>query len=174
MNGIVVWFTGLPSSGKSTLAEAVHAVLQENGVASCALDSDAVRESIFPKMGFSEAERDGFYAALARLAALLAKQGLAVLVPATAHRRAYRERARVWAPRFIEVYVHTPADECERRDTKGLYKRARSGELAAFPGVNVPFEEPAEAEVIADGEVTTEAVAAVVAAIEEQGRRETG
>ena len=174
MKGVVVWLTGLPSSGKSTLAAAVRSVLRANGVASCVLDSDAVRDAISPKVGYSEPERDFFYATLARLATLLTKQGFAVLVPATAHRREYRDRARLWAPHFIEVYVRTPTDECERRDTKGLYKRARSGELVDFPGVNAPFEEPAEADVIADNGATRKAVETVVAAIEKalmQNRR---
>lgn len=144
MSGLVVWLTGLPSSGKSTLAREVHG---RAGPGALLLDGDDVRAALRPPPGHDEAGRDAFYETLARLAALAASQGLTVLVPATAHREAFRARARTLAPRFMEVFVDTPVAECERRDAKGLYARARRGEIADFPGVQLVFEPPADAEV---------------------------
>lgn len=150
MSGTVVWFTGLPSSGKSTLAQRVHGRLHERGVTACLLDSDALRRLLAPLLGYSEQERDAFYAALAGLAAELASQGLTVLVAATAHRQEYRARARGLAPRFIEVWVATPLDECRRRDSKGLYAAA-AGRPGTLPGVDVAYEPPSDAQVVAAG-----------------------
>jgi len=162
MKGIVIWFTGLPSSGKSTLAEAVRERLEHLTIPACILDGDAVRDALIPRPGYSAEQRDNFYETLARLAGVMAWQGLAVLVPATAHRRFYRERARELAPRFLEVYVKTALEECERRDAKGLFERARKGSLLEVPGVGLPYEEPAQPEVIAEGGRSTAAVDEIV------------
>ncbi len=151
--GAVVWFTGLPSSGKSTLAEKVRAALRHEGHMALRLDGDEVRGALVPTPGHWPAERDAFYETLARLAALLARQGAVVLVAATAHRRAHRERARQLAPRFIEVYVATPLEECERRDAKGLYALARAGKAPLLPGVGIAYEAPERAEVVAGADV---------------------
>jgi adenylylsulfate kinase len=156
----------LPSSGKSTLAAEVRKRLLAKDHACCLLDGDAVRKSLRPKPGYSPAERDEFYATLGSLAALLARQGLVVLVAATAHRRAYRDDARAAAPRFLEVYVRTPLEECERRDAKGLFARARAGELEQFPGVNVAYEEAVSPDVVAEGGLSKDAVDEIVKAIE--------
>ena len=118
MNGGVVWITGLPSSGKSSLAAAVHERLLAGGIASCVLDGDDVRQALVPTPGYTPQQRNDFYRTLAVLAVMLARQGLVVLVAATAHRRAHRDQARAATPHFLEVYVNTPLDECERRDTK--------------------------------------------------------
>lgn len=159
--GVVVWFTGLPSSGKSKLARAVREQLLKLGLASCVLDSDVMRSLLAPELGYSEQERRSFYALLARLAAELARQELVVLVPATAHREEYRRHARKLAPRFIEVWIDTPLEECRRRDAKGLYadpeRRAR-----LLPGVGVAYEPPAQAEVRATGGLDVEAARRVV------------
>src|SRR5262245_34057334 len=101
--GVVVWFTGLPASGKSTLARAVRKALRARAQDAVLLDGDQVRASLVPAPGYDEVGRGDFYESLARLAALLARQGLVVLVPATAHRAIFRQRARLLAPRFVEV-----------------------------------------------------------------------
>ncbi len=150
MSGAVVWVTGLPSAGKSTLARRVQARLRSRGVASAVLDGDEVRRSLVPGPGHLPAERDAFYETLARLAALLARQGLVVLVAATAHRQAHRDRGRELAPRFLEVWVRTPPEECQRRDAKGLYALHRQGKAPLLPGPGVPYERPLAAEVIAE------------------------
>ncbi len=151
--GLVVWVTGRPASGKSTFGERLQASLRAEGLSCVLLDGDAVRDALGRPAGSGGEERDAFYEALARLAALIACQGPAVVVAATAHRRAYRERARALSPRFLEVHVSTPAEECERRDPKGLYARARRGEALGLPGVDVAFEAPVAPDVTArDGE----------------------
>jgi len=138
MTGVVAWFTGLPSSGKSTLAAAVGNELKARGLKPVMLDSDDVRASITPPLGYDNGSRAALYGTLARIAALIANQGHIVLVPATAHRRVFRDAARSLAPQFVEVYVDTPLDESKRRDTKGTYKG--SGEHV--PGVGVDYEPP--------------------------------
>jgi adenylylsulfate kinase len=145
--GVVVWLTGLPRAGKSTLAERVRQRLQANR-RTVILDGDEVRDALVPRPGYDDAARDGFYRTLANLAALLARQGLTVLVPATAHRRVWRAAARTAAPRFVEVHVATPLKDCQARDPAGLY---RSAARDGLPGVGVVYEAPAAPDVTAEG-----------------------
>src|SRR5262249_39607953 len=147
-SGAVVWITGLPRAGKSTLAARVHERLGAAGRARVLLDGDEVRAALVPRPGYDAAGRDAFYPTLAQLAALVAAQGLVVLVAATANQRRYREAARARAPRFIEVYVATPLAECETRDPAGLY---RSDARGALPGVGVGYEVPTAPDVVARG-----------------------
>ena len=165
--GTVVWITGRPSSGKSTLAFRLQEHLRGRGVAAIVLDGDDVRAAVVPGYGHDETGRDAFYDTLGNLAALLARQEHVVIVAATAHRRIYRERARRAATgsseRFVEVWVTTPAQECARRDHRGLYARARHGEIHDFPGLDDLYEEPAAPEVQASGGHDAGAVEAVVA-----------
>lgn len=148
--GTVVWLTGLPASGKTTLACELQVRLMRVGAASCVLDGDVMRGLLMPRLGYSDEERKEFYDTLARLAAELARQGLIVLVPATAHLRAYREHARELAPSFLEVWVTTPLEECRRRDPKGLY--ATAGQVPGhLPGVDLAYEEPLHPDVHAAG-----------------------
>lgn len=142
MSGVVAWFTGFPSAGKSTMARAVAGRLEQGGLRAVVLDGDEVRGALRPTPGYDPEARDAFYETLARLAAMLASQGHVVLVPATANRRAFRERARALAPRWIEVFVDTPLGECQRRDAKGLYAKAASGGVAALPGADAAYEPP--------------------------------
>jgi adenylylsulfate kinase len=160
MSGAVVWLTGLPASGKTTLAKKAREQL--GGIL---LDSDELRD-VLGTGSYDAAGRDDFYRRLGELAALLARQGHLVLVAATAPRRAHRDAARVLAPRFVEVYVATPLDECERRDPKGLYARARAGDAPALPGIGVPYEPPLAPEV-----VTSDSVTAIANALREPTRR---
>ena len=159
MTGVVLWFTGLPQSGKSTLALRVRDKLADR---SCvALDSDAVRAAIGAD-GYGAADRDAFYRMLGGIAGLLAEQGHVVLVAATAPLRAHRDHARRGAPHFAEIWVRTPRELCEARDTKGLYARARAGDAPELPGVGAPYEPPVAPEVIADGGHDDRAVTAIV------------
>jgi adenylylsulfate kinase len=160
--GAVVFVTGLPSSGKSTLAGRLVARLREAGRPSVLLDGDEVRAALVPAPGYAPAERDAFYATLARLAALLARQGLVVAVAATANRRAHRAEARGLAPRFLEVLVDVPAEECARRDAKGLWAAARAGGATELPGAGAPYERPERPDVVAGGGEDGAAVEAVV------------
>lgn len=136
--GVVVWFTGFPASGKSTLARSVAEKLTALGRPVCVLDGDEVRATLRPSYGYDEQSRADFYESLAGLASLLARQGLCVLVPATANKRSYRDNARALAPRFLEVFVDTPLAECQRRDPKGLYHSAPS----TLPGTGAAYEPP--------------------------------
>ena len=151
MTGIVVWFTGLPSSGKSRLAARVQSRLVESGRACCLLDGDRVRDLLQPRPGYSAREREDFYVTLGNLAAEIAQQGLVVLVPATASKRSYREHARARAPEFIEVWLEVDAEECRKRDAKGLYARFARGEVHGLPGEDERYEPPESADVRAFG-----------------------
>ncbi|MBI3184029.1 MAG: adenylyl-sulfate kinase [Myxococcales bacterium] len=175
MKGWVVWVTGRPSSGKSTFAGAVLRKLRQRGRASVLLDGDEVRRSLVPSPGYSPEERERFYATLANLAGALARQGLVVLVAATAHRRVIRARARKLAPRFLEVYLDVSAEECARRDTKGLYARARAGLAPTLPGAGVRYEPPSKPEVVAKGGRDARAVEEVLErTLPRQGRAMIG
>lgn len=160
--GVVVWFTGLPSSGKSTLAARVAEALRARGVATCVLDGDAVRAVVVPPYGYDPTGRDHFYDTLAGLAAMLAAQGLAVLVPATANLRAYRERARGRAGRFVEVHVRASEATVRERDAKGLYAAQAAGVVTCVPGADAGYEAPERADVVAEGGRDDEAVERVV------------
>lgn len=164
MSGGVVWITGLPSSGKSTLAGRALRALRGEGLASCLLDGDEVRDALVPRPGYDAAGRDSFYETLARLSALLARQGLVVIVPATAHRRAYRERARALSPRLVEVFVDVPLSICRERDAKGLYRAAGAGEVGGLPGADVAYEPPRAPEIVARGGEDEAALQAIVSA----------
>jgi adenylylsulfate kinase len=161
--GAIVWFTGLPASGKTTLARRVQAALAHDGRAAVLLDSDELRE-VLDAHSYSPGDRDRFYRALAALAALLARQAIIALVAATAPRRDDRDRARgaIAATRFLEVWVNTPLAECEARDPKRLYAQARRGDASQLPGVGVAYEAPASPEVIATGGFDDAAVVAIV------------
>jgi len=159
--GAVVWITGLPSSGKSTLAEALSVALHLRETPTVILDGDAVRGCLVPARGYDAAARADLYETLARLAAMVADQGLVVLVPATAAQRAFRARARALAGRYVEVFVDVPIETCVRRDAKGLYA---SG-TADLPGATSPFERPSNPDVTVTGAAAGD-VRAVLAAID--------
>lgn len=160
--GAVAWLTGLPSSGKSTLGRRAVARLRAAGVAAVLLDSDEVRLALGRPAGRGPAERDAFYLALARLAALFAAQGLTVVVAATAPRRRHRARARAACARFLEVHVATGADACARRDPKRLWARARAGRLPGLPGAGVAYQPPLRPDLVASGGLDRRALAALV------------
>ncbi len=162
MSGCVVWITGRPSAGKSTFAERVRPLIAQQVGACALLDGDAVRGRLVPRPGYSAAERDAFYATLAGLAALLAEQGLVVLVPATAHREEFRDRAREVAPRFLEVFVDTPVEICAARDSKGLYAKSERGEVTQLPGAGESYQAPAQPDVVASGGRDEAAYAALI------------
>ena len=165
---MVVWLTGQPSSGKSTFGERLNAELRARSVLSCLLDGDEVRVALVPRHGYDPKSRDEYYATLGNLAALLAAQGLVVIVAATAHLRAHREHARAAAGTFIEVHVRASQAEVEARDAKGLYAAVREGRVAGVPGADVGYEEPTAPDYVADGGRDAAALARLVSAIEQK------
>jgi adenylylsulfate kinase len=167
MMATIVWFTGLPASGKSTLAELVRAELGQHSRSAIVLDSDELRD-ILGNQDYTPCGRDRFYEALGDLAIMLARQGHLVLVAATAPRRVHRDRVRAQVPGFVEVWVRTPLDVCQARDPKGLYARARAGDAPDLPGLGGDYEPPTMAEVVVD-DVTASGAAAVVSRIRDPG-----
>lgn len=146
-----VWITGLPASGKSTLARALRARLADAGVPAVHLESDVVRRIAAPEAGYGPGERDRFYETLNGLTALLVSQGFPVVVDATAPRRAHRERAHELLAEVVEVFVKTPLETCASRDPKGLYRRCREGLAPHLPGAAEAYEEPERPDAVVSG-----------------------
>jgi len=142
--GFCVWFTGLSAAGKSTTAEILTALLQEHGRQVTVLDGDIVRTHLSRGLGFSKHDRDVNIRRIGFVAGEIVRHHGAVVCAAVSPYRATRNEVRnmVGADRFVEVFVDTPLDECERRDTKGLYSKARKGELQNFTGIDDPYEPP--------------------------------
>jgi adenylylsulfate kinase len=167
----VAWLTGLPASGKSTLGRRLARRLRAAGTPAVLLDSDELRAAFLRPAGRGPAERDAFYLLLARLAALLAGQGLAVVVAATANRRLHRARARARCRRFLEVHVATSAETCARRDPKGLWAMARASRVRGLPGAGADYQPPLRPEVTAHGGLDRRALDALVARMRQRSRR---
>lgn len=145
----VLWFTGLSGSGKSTIAEKVVDLLQKRGMDVEYLDGDRVR-AVFPQTGFTREERQLHIRRIGFLAAMLEKHGVFVVASFISPYRDSRDFIRKLCRRFIEVHVSTPLRECERRDVKGLYAKARRGEIRNFTGLDDPFELPKNPEMKID------------------------
>ncbi|HLH41639.1 MAG TPA: adenylyl-sulfate kinase [Bryobacteraceae bacterium] len=145
--GVLVWFTGLSGSGKSTLAQALFGRLEAQGRQVEILDGDMVRAHLSKGLGFSREDRMENIRRIAFVGNLLARHGVIVLAPVIAPYRSIREEVRRGSPSYIEVYVNAPLEICEQRDPKGLYRRARAGEIANFTGLDDPYEAPEAPEV---------------------------
>lgn len=146
----VLWFTGLSSSGKTTLAEAVATKIRARGEKMEVLDGDAARATFSIGLGFSRADRNMHVLRLAHVAHVLSRNGIFVAVAAISPYRRARAHARAIIGVFVEIHVKTPLEECVRRDVKGLYARALRGEIANFTGISDPYEVPAAPEVEID------------------------
>ena len=138
--GFAIWITGLPASGKSTIASALKPQLERLGLTVEVLESDEVRRVITPTPTYTEAERDVFYRALAFTGQRLVAHGVTVVFDATASRRIYRDFARSLIPRLIEVAVECPLITCMERDRKGTYRKGQRGESLTVPGLQSPYE----------------------------------
>jgi adenylylsulfate kinase len=154
-DGVVIWFTGLPGAGKSTLAQALAPRLRAEGRRVEILDGDAVRTHLSKGLGFSREDRDTNIARIAFVAHLLARNGVAVLVAAISPFRKARDEARALIGDFVEVHVAPPLEECIRRDVRGLYKKAMAGEVRTFTGISDPYEEPLSPELRLDTSVVS-------------------
>lgn len=141
----VLWFTGLSGAGKSALADEVHDYLIQNRCKAARLDGDTVR-AVFPDIGFTRNERNTHIQRVGYLASILEKNGVTVISSFVSPYAESRDFVRGLCRNFIEVFVDTPLAECERRDVKGLYKKARSGEIRNFTGIDDPYEPPVRPE----------------------------
>jgi len=150
--GFCIWFTGLSASGKSTTAEILTVLLQEFGRQVTLLDGDVVRNHLSRGLGFSKEDRDTNIRRIGFVAAEIVKHQGTVICAAVSPYRATRNDVRntVGAERFIEVFVNTPLEECERRDVKGMYQKARRGEIKNFTGIDDPYEPPVQPELVID------------------------
>ncbi len=144
-HGVMIWFTGLSGSGKSTVALGVERELQQLGIVSQILDGDNIRNGINSDLGFSVADRKENIRRIAEVGKLFVQSGIVTLACFVSPTEEIRNMARniVGADDFLEVYVSTPIEECERRDVKGLYAKARRGEVKDFTGISSVFEVPA-------------------------------
>lgn len=150
--GIVLWLTGLPSSGKSTLAHEVERRLFEAGCNSYVLDGDNIRHGLNKNLGFSPEDRNENIRRIGEVARLFADAGVIAITAFISPYREDRAQARAlnYQGRFIEVYCKCSVNECERRDVKGLWRKARKGEVKEFTGVSAPYEEPEAAEIVVE------------------------
>lgn len=171
----VLWLTGLSGAGKTTLGEAIAARLESRGLRVERLDGDTIRD-LFPSTGFSRAERDGHVRRVGYLASRLERNGVVVVASLISPYRDARDFVRGLCREFVEVHVATPLAECERRDPKGLYARARRGEIAEFTGVSAPYEAPERAEVTIDttGRTIEDAAGEILRELDRRGRAGRG
>lgn len=176
--GTVIWLTGLPASGKSTIAFAFERRLIDGGHAAYVLDGDNVRHGLNGDLGFSPKDRDENIRRIGEVAALFADAGIIAVASFISPYREARQRAReaAGARAFLEVHVATSLAACEERDPKGLYKRARAGEVPSFTGVSAPYEEPEAPELTlqTQGKTIDACVDELVACLEERGLLSAG
>lgn len=173
-NPLTLWFTGLPASGKSTLALALESRLGAAELASFVLDGDIMRGGLSRDLGFSSADRHENIRRIAEVSALFNRAGLVVIAALISPYREDRRRAQqiIGPDRFVEVYLSTPLSVCEARDPKGHYRKARRGEIPDFTGVSAPYEPPESPALSLDtsGKTVEECVTTLFAAIEARMR----
>jgi len=156
-NGILLWFTGLSGSGKSTIANAVEEALFKKGIHTYLLDGDNVRKGLNNNLSFSPEDRTENIRRIAEVANLMIDAGLVVLASFVSPYKKDREMVKktVKDSNFVEIFVNTSIEECERRDTKGLYAKARKGLIKDFTGINAPYDTPENPDVLIETEITT-------------------
>lgn len=169
--GVTIWFTGLSGSGKSTITQALAQRLRDRGCKFEVLDGDIVRTNLTKGLGFSKEDRDTNVRRIGFVSHLLTRNGVIVLVSAISPYRNIRDEVREKVGDFIEVFASAPLEVCESRDVKGLYKKARAGEIKQFTGIDDPYEEPLNPEVTCetDKETLDESVNKVISKLEEMG-----
>ena len=170
-SGVTIWLTGLPSAGKSTIAEIVERDLRERGLPVEVLDGDVVRTNLSKGLGFSREDRDINIRRIAFVSKLLTRNGVIVIVAAVSPYRSTREEARREIGRFFEVHVKCPIDVLVDRDVKGLYAQALRGEILNFTGVSDPYEDPENPEVVIEThlESPTDSAAKVLSELQRLG-----
>ncbi|MBN1689333.1 MAG: adenylyl-sulfate kinase [Candidatus Omnitrophica bacterium] len=171
LKGVTIWFTGLPSSGKSTIANILGRAFRKWGVKSEILDGDVVRTNLSKGLGFSKEDRDINIKRIGFVCHLLTRNDVVAIAAAISPYREIRDFNRRMIGNFMEVYVQTSLEECEKRDVKGLYQKARSGAIKGFTGVDDPYETPLAPEAVCETEKETpeESASKVIARMEELG-----
>lgn len=170
--GVTIWLTGLSGAGKSTIAQALAEVLREKGVQRLELlDGDVVRQNLTKGLGFSKEDRDENIRRIGFVAHLLTRNGVIVIVSAISPYQEIRQEVSDRIGSFIEVYVNAPLEVCEQRDVKGLYKKARTGEIKQFTGISDPYNSPLTptVECRTDQETIPESVQKIFAKMTELG-----
>jgi adenylylsulfate kinase len=169
--GFVIWFTGMSGAGKSTIAEQLEPILKARGRKVEMLDGDVVRTHLSKGLGFSKEDRDTNIRRIGFVAHLLQRNGVAVVCSAISPYREIRDENRAMIGDFIEVFAKCPVEVLEERDVKGLYAKARSGEVKNLTGVSDPYEEPLKPEVVVetDKETPEQSTAKVIAKLEQLG-----
>lgn len=155
MKGFTLWFTGLPCSGKSTLARRVEETLLERGVNVEVLDGDEVRENLSKGLTFSKEDRDINIRRIGYVCRLLSRNGAVAIAAAVSPYKAVRDEVRESHDRFVEVYVKAPVELLTERDVKGMYKKAIAGEIKNFTGISDPYEEPVDPEILVETDKET-------------------
>jgi len=170
-HAFAVWLTGLPASGKSTVARALEAALRSEGLNCAVLESDALRDVFTPHPRYDDEERDTFYRQMVYIGRLLVSHGVTVIFDATANRRGYRESARQEIARFVEVYVDTPLEVCMSRDPKGIYRAAGTGRATTVPGLQAGYEPPLHPDLTihGDSESPEDSANQIIAALVQKG-----
>jgi adenylyl-sulfate kinase len=171
MKGFTLWFTGLPCSGKSTLAERVLGILLERGLYAELLDGDEVRRNLSKGLGFSKEDRDTNIRRIGYVCKLLSRNGVVAIAAAISPYRAIRDENREAIEKYVEVYVKAPIDVLVERDIKGMYKKAIAGEIQNFTGISDPYEEPESPEILieSDKETVEESTDKIVRTLELMG-----
>lgn len=169
--GFTIWFTGLPCCGKTTIADRVAALLKSKGYMIERLDGDLIRQNLSKDLGFSKKDRDENINRAIFLAKMLTRNNVVVLASFVSPYKKQRRKARKDIKKFVEVYVRCPVKICMKRDVKGMYKKALEGKISHFTGVDDPYEEPEDPELIVDTDIepVQESVGKVLDKIEELG-----
>lgn len=169
--GVTIWFTGLPSSGKSTVARVLERRFRQEGLKCELLDGDVIRTNLSKGLGFSREDRDTNIKRIGFVAHLLTRNDVIAIASAISPYREARDYNRRLIGNFVEVYAKCSVEECEHRDVKGLFKKARAGEITGFTGVDDPYEEPLHAEVVCETEKETpgESAEKVILKLEQLG-----
>lgn len=164
MEAWTAWITGLPGSGKSTVAQILHSRLEEDGIHAQILSTDMLRQVMTPQPTYSEEERRNVYSTIVFIATLLNQNGINVIIDATANLREYRERGRQELKNFVLVYAKCPLETCVEREAdrrisfgapREIYKKGVDGRSSTVPGINVPYEEPLDADVVVETDKMT-------------------
>lgn len=169
--GVTIWFTGLPCCGKTTIADQIGDILKTKGFLIERLDGDLVRQNFSSDLGFSKKDRDENIRRAIFLADMLTRNNVVVLASFVSPYKKQRRKARKEIKHFVEVYVRCPVKICMKRDVKGMYRKALEGKIKHFTGVDDPYEEPENPELIVDTDIESveESVGKVLQKIEELG-----